>query len=161
LGDEEEITMAQAFNITDQTTQPPSEEERQMAAESSRLLAALIGSGKEAKIRIIDDETDITVPVSAMRMLVDILAHMAEGEAMALIPQHAELTTQQAADFLNVSRPFFVKLLEEGRLDFHKVGSHRRVYFRDLVTYKEQSMDERRKALDELAKQAQELNMGY
>jgi len=153
--------MAQAFKLTNQTTTPPSPEDMQIASESSRLLAAFIGSGKEAKIRVVDGEQDITVPVSAMRMLVDILAHMAEGEAMMLIPQHAELTTQQAADFLNVSRPFFVKLLEEGKLNFHKVGSHRRVYFRDLVSYKEQSMDERSKVLDELAKQAQELKMGY
>lgn len=153
--------MAQAFKISDQTTQPPSAEDMQIAAESSRQLAAIIGRGDNARIRIVDGEQDITVPVSAMRMLVDILAHMAEGEAMALIPQDAELTTQQAADFLNVSRPFFVKLLEEGKLDFHKVGSHRRVYFRDLVAYKEQSLNERRTALDELAKQAQELNMGY
>ena len=153
--------MNQAFKITDITPSPPSDEDRQIAAESSRLLAALIGKGEEAQIRIVDGNEDITVPVSAMRMLVDILAHMAEGEAVALIPQHAELTTQQAADFLNVSRPFFVKLLEEGQLDFHKVGSHRRVYFRDLVAYKDQSMDERRKILDELAKQAQGLDMGY
>lgn len=153
--------MAQVFKITDQTSAPPSDEDRKVAAESSRQLAALIGKGKEAQLRVIDGDEVITVPVSAMRMLVDILAHMAEGEAMALIPQDAELTTQQAADFLNVSRPFFVKLLEEGKLEFHKVGSHRRVYFRDLVAYKEQSMGERRKTLDELAKQAQELNMGY
>lgn len=153
--------MAQAFKISNQTTPPPSEEERKIAAESSRLLAAIIGSGKVARIRVVKDDQEITVPVSAMRMLVDILAHMAEGETMTLIPQNAELTTQQAADFLNVSRPYFVKCLEEGRLAFHKVGSHRRVYFRDLVAYKEQSMAETRKALDELSAQAQELNMGY
>jgi excisionase family DNA binding protein len=153
--------MTQAFKLTELTTSPPSEEDRKIAAESSRQLAALIGTGEKAQLRLIEGDEVITVPVSAMRMLVDILAHMAEGEAMVLIPQDAELTTQQAADFLNVSRPFFVKLLEAGKLDFHKVGSHRRVYFRDLIAYKQQSMGDRRKALDELTKQAQELNMGY
>ncbi len=153
--------MTQALKLSDQTTPPPSDEDMKIAAESSRQIAALIGKGEKAQIRIVDGDQDITVPVSAMRMLVDILAHMAEGEAVALIPQHAELTTQQAADFLNVSRPFFVKLLEEGKLAFHKVGSHRRVYFRDLVAYKEQSMEEQRKALDALSAQAQDLKMGY
>jgi excisionase family DNA binding protein len=80
---------------------------------------------------------------------------------MDLIPQDAELTTQQASVFLNVSRLFFVKILEEGMMPFHKVGSHRRVYLQDLMVFKEQSMGERRKALDELAKQTQELDMGY
>lgn len=153
--------MVQAFKISDKTTTPPSDEDKKIAAQSSRQLAALIGKGEQAHIRVVDGEEDITVPMSAMRMLVDILAHMADGEAVTLIPQHAELTTQQAADFLNISRPFFVKLLEEGKLAFHKVGSHRRVYFSDLIAYKEQSMDERSKAVDELVKQAQELKMGY
>lgn len=153
--------MTQVFKLSDQSTPPPSDEERKIAAESSRLLAAIIGKGEAAHIRVVDGEQEITVPVSAMRMLVDILAHMAEGESMTLIPQHAELTTQQAADFLNVSRPYFVKLLEEGKLLFHKVGSHRRIYFRDLVAYKEHNMNERRQAMEELAAQAQELKMGY
>lgn len=139
----------------------PSEADRQVAAESSRQLAALIGRGDTARLRVVDRDEDITVPVSALRMLVDILAHMADGETMTLVPDHAELTTQQAADFLNVSRPFFVKLLETGHIDYHKVGSHRRVYFRDLMAYKARTTEQRRDALSELAAQAQDLDMGY
>lgn len=154
--------MSMAFKLSEQSTSPPpSAEDIKLAAESSRLIAAALEYGDIARIRVIDGEEDITVPLSAMRMLVDILAHMAEGEVISLIPQHATLTTQQAADFMNVSRPYFVKILEKGELPFHKVGSHRRVFFRDLVAYKKQSMVGRKKAMDELATQAQELDMGY
>ena len=154
--------MALAYNLSEQSsTPPPSTDEIKLAAESSRLLAAAIGHGDAAKIRIIDGDQDITIPLPAMRMLVDILAHMAEGEAISLIPQHAELTTQQAADFMNVSRPYFIKLLDNDELPHHKVGSHRRIYFRDLIKYKEQNRANRKNALEELATQAQELGMGY
>lgn len=139
----------------------PDPQDAAIARTSSRLLAACLGSGTTARLRVINGEDEIEVPVSALRMLVDILANMAEGNAISIVPIHAELTTQQAADFLNVSRPYLVGLLDRGELAHHKVGTHRRVYFRDLLEYK-QALD--RKALEtmaELAAQAQALNLGY
>ena len=146
---------------TIRTVRMPTERETTLAAESSRLLAACIGKGDTAQLRLIDGNADITVPVSAIHMLVDILNQMAQGNAVSLVPVHAELTTQQAADMLNVSRPYLVKLLESGKIRFHKTGRHRRIRFDDLMEYRRRLDEESRKATDELAAQAQELGMGY
>lgn len=139
----------------------PNEQESALAAESSRLLAALIGRGDTAQLRLVDGDQEITVPVSAIKMLVDILNQMAQGNAMSLVPIHAELTTQEAADFLNVSRPYVVKLIEQGELPCHKVGVRRRVLFKHLMEYKERRDQQSMEAVNALSQQAQDLGMGY
>lgn len=138
---------------------PESQAETELARNSSRLLAACIGHGPTARLRVIDGKDEIEVPVAALRMLVDILANMAAGNALSLVPIHAELTTQQAADFLNVSRPYLVGLLDRGELAHHKVGTHRRIYFRDLQEYKRVSDEKALQALAEMTAEAQKLGL--
>lgn len=143
----------------------PTEAEAKLAKESSRLLSLYLSNQEEAQaIRVIDQAGEheaVRVPTAAYRLLIDILAQMAQGNAVSLIPVHAELTTQEAADMLNVSRPYLVKLLDGGAIPFHKVGTHRRVYYQDLVKYKDYIDTERLKTLEELTALSQELNMGY
>lgn len=139
----------------------PTQEEIKLAAESSRLMAACVGEGETAALRLIDGEIDIKIPISAIHMLRDILNQMAQGNAVSLVPVHAELTTQQAADILNVSRPYLVKLLEKGDIAFHKVGRHRRILFQDIMNYMAQRDSESLNLVKELSKEAQDLDMGY
>jgi excisionase family DNA binding protein len=108
-----------------------------------------------------EPEEVMTIPVSAFRLLADILTQMARGNAVTLIPVNAELTTQQAADILNVSRPFFIKLIEDGQIPYRKVGTHRRIRFEDLMVYKRDIDNKRRAVLADLVSEAQELDMGY
>ncbi|MBS0213753.1 MAG: excisionase family DNA-binding protein [Proteobacteria bacterium] len=140
-------------------TPPATPQESELARTSSRLLAACIGHGPTARLRVIDGKQTIEVPVAALRMLVDILANMAAGNAMSLVPIHAELTTQEAADFLNVSRPYLIGVLDRGELPHHKVGTHRRVYFRDLLAYREAQLKANKAGLAELTRLSQELGL--
>jgi excisionase family DNA binding protein len=139
----------------------PSETDATLARETSRLLAPRMDSKAPLCFRVVGaaKEETLQLPVPAVQMLVRILEEMARGNAVTLIPVHAELTTQEAADMLNVSRPYLIQLLDEGKITYRKVGTHRRVRFDALMAYKRQSDAERRAALAELAAYDQEIGI--
>jgi excisionase family DNA binding protein len=126
-------------------------------------LAAHLGREGELRLELRTDGSseELVLPASAVRLLARALAEMGQGNAVTLTPLRAELTSQQAADLLNVSRPHLVKLLDEGAIPSRKVGSHRRVLLEDLLAYKRQFLAERQEALRELAALGQDLDMGY
>jgi excisionase family DNA binding protein len=130
-----------------------------------RALAAVLSTQAETRqIQIFDEKNEahaVELPTSALRLLVDILSELADGNAVRVVPIRAELTTQEAADLLNVSRPHLVKLLEAGDLAFHKTGKHRRVRFSDLMAYKAAQEQASAAAMEELVAQAQALQIGY
>ena len=139
----------------------PTQEEVELAAESSRRIAAVIGHGETAQLCLYEGDERITVPVSAMRLFADLLNEMGQGNAVYLVPIGHTLTTQEAADMLNVSRPYLVKKLEAGEIPFSRVGRHRRIRYEDLRAYMDRIDEESRAAMAALTGEAQELGMGY
>lgn len=96
----------------------------------------------------------LALPNAVYRLLKDIARNMQLGRAIVLIPENQQLTTQRAADLLGVSRPHLIKLLEAGELPYHKAGSHRRIYLKDLIAYQKRRDAERKEALDRIAREA-------
>ena len=152
--------------MTTRTREPivPTAQDAAIAREASRMLAPYVEHLESLRFQV-GEEKKVTqkllLPATAIRLLLDLLTEMAAGNAITLIPVHAQLTTQQAADVLNVSRPFLVSLLEQGKIPHVKVGTHRRILFEDLMRYKKSIDRERQKALDELVRESEKLNMGY
>lgn len=129
----------------------------QLEAESIKELERILSvKGFQAKLVGANGE-QIIIPDSIYQVLLQVVQAMASGKAISIIPQEQELTTQQAAEFLNVSRPYLIKLLEQGEIPHIKVGSHRRVRFDDLMKYKQQRDTERSKFLDQLIAESQEM----
>lgn len=139
----------------------PNEKEILLAIESSRALASMNKTKTHTFEILVDEKKMIKIPASVFRMLFVILTQMAAGNAITIIPIHAELTTQEAANLLNVSRPFLISLLEEGKLPYRKVGTRRKILFEDLMQYKKKDDEERMRILDKLTEEAQNLNIGY
>ena len=112
-------------------------------------------------IQIENEKNRIEIPQKAFLLLNDIILAMSENKNVAIVTTNQEITTQDFANMLNVSRPYVVKLLENGKIPYKKVGKHRRILYNDAVKYQEKFEKERSKNLETLAKQTQELNLGY
>lgn len=131
---------------------------RESAAALSRLLR---DHPTQDRARVRMDGTDLILPRQAIELLRNLLTEMAQGHAVTILPVHAELTTQEAANLLNVSRPHLIKLLEDGQLPFSKVGTHRRISLENLLAYKRRRDEASEAAAQELVDQAQTLDLGY
>ena len=135
----------------------PSERDAAVAGRAGRALEALVEGTQPVPARFGDETVDLPAP--ALRLLRDILDRMAHGKGVALTPLHAELTTRQAAEFLQVSRTHLVQLLDAGRIPCRKVGSHRRVRAEDILAWRRETEARRREALDELTARDQKLGL--
>ena len=141
----------------------PTAQEAEEAKITSRALSKYAHNERlHLKIASNNNESeDLILPGYAINLLLTMLTEMSKGNAITVMPIHAELSTQETAELLNVSRPHLVDLLEQGKIPFRKVGTHRRVLANDVFDYKQRMDEARFKALDDLAAQAQELGMGY
>jgi excisionase family DNA binding protein len=139
-----------------------------VSVEASEALRALVGGMHRegaARVRVSpgsqDEGVTLTVPREALALFAEVLGHLAMGDAVTVVSVHAELTTHEAADMLNVSRPFLIGLLEAGKIPFRMVGTHRRIRLTDLMVYRQQDDARRHEALAALTRQAQDLGLGY
>jgi excisionase family DNA binding protein len=161
---------ALAINLEDY--HEPSQEEVTAAREAARRLSKMGGSrtsvsfvveseeGQRAKSRKGRTEPEpITLPANIFKTIIKLLAEMGNGNAVQVVPVQAELTTQQAADLLNVSRPHLIKLLEQEKIPFRKVGTHRKVLARDLITYRDRTDLGRREGLTRMVADDEEIGL--
>jgi len=145
----------------------PTADDQEMARESSRTLSELMAQHRRMPPQLSFPARGrgqpelVPLPAAAAPLIAQILAQLARGHAVTVIPVHSELTTQEAADLLGVSRPHLVQMLKAKKIPHRKVGAHRRIRFCDLKDFKMTEDVARQKALDALAAQAQELDQGY
>lgn len=140
---------------------PPNEQEQQTARDAVQRLT-LAANGDETIQHFITDsrqEEPIEIPAAATAVLRDVLKFMAQGHGLTLFPRLAEVTTMEAADILNVSRPYVIKLLEQGAMSYRMVGRHRRIRLKDLIDYKSRIDQEREAILDQMVAEAEELGL--
>lgn len=137
----------------------PSEAEARMAAELARKIAARLGEGATLKVQLEGKGEAESLPPIAARLVLDLLEELARGNAVTVSAIEAEITTQQAADVLNISRPSLIQLLDEGKLPYRRIGTHRRIPLEAVLAYKAEAYAKRKAALDEMSALHQELGL--
>lgn len=140
----------------------PSEQEALLAQQTSRTLTEHGADGTSLRVQLTEAGREVTtldLPAPAARLLMEILKELGQGRAVTIVPVEAEITTQQAADLLNVSRPYLVGMIEKGTLPARLVGNQRRLPLKDVLAYKTENRAKRREALRELAALDQELGL--
>lgn len=147
---------------------PPvlNETEAALAKAAHRCIMAALDHSRAPLIALIDEDSHkaepaIKLPPQALRLMAQVLGAMGERKPIMLVPGKHELTTVEAAHFLNVSRPFVIKEIEAGKLKHRMVGSHRRIAYEDLISYRNQMREVQRGALQSLADESQDLGLGY
>ena len=139
-------------------------EQLEMLSAAERMLMEALDRSRAATITVESDDGDvppIAVPAQVLRVLAKTLGMMARGQTITLVHEQQELSTVEAANFLNVSRPFIIKEIQHGRLPHRMVGTHRRVLFSDLVDYAKKMREGQQSALDQMAANERELGLDY
>lgn len=145
---------------------PPklSAQEVEMARAAQRCIMEALDHSRAAAITLTTTDGShptVELPPGALKLIGQLLGAMSEGRPITLMPSKQEFSTVEAANFLNVSRPFVIKEIEQGRLPHRKVGTHRRVAFDDLVTYALEMRKRQESALERMAENARELGLDY
>ena len=135
------------------------DEEALAAREALAKLKSVAAEGTELGLRVARKPDVVPLPARAVALIVDVLTAMADRKPVSVVPHEAELTTKQAADFLNVSRPYLVGLLDKGEIKHRVVGTHRRVLVADLMAYKQKSDEARRAAIARMVAESQKLGL--
>lgn len=139
----------------------PSKQEQKVAIESYNALTSVIKQlhSDKAEIEIEETKDKIVIPVRALKLLGDILKSMSQGKPISIVPVATEVTTQKAAEILGCSRPYLVKLLEEGKIEYTKVGKHRRIMFEDVLKYKKLLKEEQKRNIIDIMNFDEELGL--
>src|SRR5512146_2308756 len=146
--------------LADNLVHPEAEEAEELGLLRDRIDNIYHDEGKALLIGPNAEEEPVELPASAFEALRLVVDAMAQGQTIVLMPHGKEVTTQEAADMLHVSRPYLTKLCDEGELPYHRVGSHRRLRIEDVLNYRERRSAERREHLKELTRVSEELEGG-